>query len=262
MYASSVAAYGFHADNPYRLTEEWPVRPAAHLFYAQEKAEIERLLAVEAELHPQLGLYLLRPPVVLGPHALGAKDLLPGPLAPLARGLGALVRRSVPVPVAVPDLPLQFVDEDDVGQALLLSVVGAGPPGAYNLAGDGVLSVHDVARELELTPLPSRNARCGPAPARLRACRSRHRSPSGRRRSPGTRSWTRPRPGANSAGSPGTPVSTRCAGRSRTMKAPRVRRGLRRRASAVRGGGQTKVADAAEEEECWLVLGSGGGGMN
>ena len=94
----------------------------------------------------ELGLYVLRPPVVLGPHAVGAKDLLPGPLAPLARGLTALVRRlPVPVPVAAPDLPLQFVDEEDVGQALLLSVVGAGPPGAYNLAGDGVLSVHDVA---------------------------------------------------------------------------------------------------------------------
>ena len=155
VYASSVAAYGFHADNPYRLTEDWPVRPAAHLFYAQEKAEIEHLLAAEAEQHPELGLYLLRPPVVLGPHAVGAKDLLPGPLAPLARGLHALVRRlPVPVPVALPDLPLQFVDEDDVGQALLLSVVGAGPPGAYNLAGDGVLSVHDVARELGFAPLP------------------------------------------------------------------------------------------------------------
>src|SRR3984957_1342694 len=40
VYASSVAAYGFHRDNPVGLTEEWPARPAAHLFYAQEKAEI------------------------------------------------------------------------------------------------------------------------------------------------------------------------------------------------------------------------------
>src|SRR3954449_13410559 len=80
VYASSVAAYGFHRDNPVGMTEEWPVRPAAHLFYAQEKAEIETLLAGEAAAHPDLGLYLLRPPVVLGPHAGGGKDLLPGPL--------------------------------------------------------------------------------------------------------------------------------------------------------------------------------------
>src|SRR3712207_3133949 len=74
VYASSVAAYGFHDDNPIGMTEEWPVRPAARLFYAQEKAEIEHLLGEEAEAHPQLGLYLLRPPIVLGPNAVGAKD--------------------------------------------------------------------------------------------------------------------------------------------------------------------------------------------
>ena len=41
VYASSVAAYGFHPDNPIGMTEEWPVRPAARLFYAQQKAELE-----------------------------------------------------------------------------------------------------------------------------------------------------------------------------------------------------------------------------
>src|SRR4051812_23103911 len=71
VYASSVAAYGFHDDNPVGMTEDWPVRPAAHLFYAQEKAELEQLLFEEAAAHPELGLYLLRPPIVLGPHAAG-----------------------------------------------------------------------------------------------------------------------------------------------------------------------------------------------
>jgi nucleoside-diphosphate-sugar epimerase len=48
VYASSVAAYGFHPDNPIGMTEEWPVRPAARLFYAQQKAELEHLLLTEA----------------------------------------------------------------------------------------------------------------------------------------------------------------------------------------------------------------------
>src|SRR4051794_23045737 len=60
VYASSVAAYGFHADNPVPITEDWPTRPADHLFYAQEKAEIEGLLAESASKHPDLELYLLR----------------------------------------------------------------------------------------------------------------------------------------------------------------------------------------------------------
>jgi len=155
VYASSVAAYGFHPDNPGLIREDWPTRPAARLRYAQEKAELEALLRAEQEAHPALQLYLLRPPVVVGPHAVGGKAVLPGPLAPLSRYLdGGLRRVPVPVPVLVPDVPLQLVHEDDVGRALLQCVLGAGPPGAYNIAGDGVLSTLDVARELGLLPVP------------------------------------------------------------------------------------------------------------
>jgi nucleoside-diphosphate-sugar epimerase len=142
------------------------VRPAARLFYAQEKAEVEELLAAEAAEHPELALYLLRPPVVLGPNTLGAKDLLPGPLAPLGRRLAQAANRRlpVPVPVVVPALPVQFVHEDDVGRALLLCVLGAGPPGPYNIAGDGVLTAADVAREYGALPIP-----VPPGPAELAA---------------------------------------------------------------------------------------------
>ena len=156
VYASSVAAYGFHPDNPVGMTEEWPVRPAARLFYAQEKAELEHLLQAEAAGRAAApALYLLRPPVVLGPHAVGAKDLLPGPLAPLGRILSNRIGRSpVPLPVLVPLMPLQFVHEDDLGQALLRCVLASGPPGAYNIAADGILSTADVAREFGLIPLP------------------------------------------------------------------------------------------------------------
>jgi nucleoside-diphosphate-sugar epimerase len=155
VYASSVAAYGFGADIPDLITEDWPTRPAARLFYAQEKAELEELLGTEAAAHPELSLYLLRPPVVLGPNAVGGKDVLPGPLAPLGRALFGRPRRlPVPVPAVVPELPLQFVHESDVGSALLLCVVGAGPAGAYNIAGDGVLTAADVAREFGALALP------------------------------------------------------------------------------------------------------------
>ena len=51
-------------------------------------------------------------------------------------------------------MPLQFVHEEDLGQALLRCVVAAGPPGAYNIAADGIVSTADVAREFGLIPLP------------------------------------------------------------------------------------------------------------
>lgn len=152
VYASSVAAYGFHRDNPVGMTEEWPARPAGHLFYAQEKAQIERLLEQEADRHAGLGVYLLRPPIVLGPDAVGAKNIVPGPLAPLIRLLGDVVTR-LPIPVITLPVPVQFIHQDDVGQAFLLCILGAGSPGVYNIAGDGVLSGAEVLREFGLTPI-------------------------------------------------------------------------------------------------------------
>jgi nucleoside-diphosphate-sugar epimerase len=56
--------------------------------------------------------------------------------------------------VPVPDLPMQFIHEDDVGDALLRCIVADGPPGAYNIAGDGVVSTVDVVRELGLRAIP------------------------------------------------------------------------------------------------------------
>jgi nucleoside-diphosphate-sugar epimerase len=155
VYASSVAAYGFHRDNPLGMDEEWPARPAQRLFYAQEKAELEQLLQEQAAAHPALELYMLRPPIVLGPHAMGAKTMLPAPVAGAGRAAQRVLERlPVRLPMLAPDLPLQFIHEDDVGQALLLCVLAAGPPGVYNIAGDGVLSVSDVVRELGLAPIP------------------------------------------------------------------------------------------------------------
>jgi nucleoside-diphosphate-sugar epimerase len=167
VYASSVAAYGFGGDMPERISEDWPTRPAHRLFYAQEKAELEALLEEESEQHPEHALYLLRPPIVLGPNVVGAKDVLPGPLAPLGRRLFGKPRRlPFPVPVFAPQHPLQFIHEDDVGRALVLCIVAAGPPGAYNIAGDGVVTAVDVAREFGALPIP---VPAGPAQAAARA---------------------------------------------------------------------------------------------
>jgi nucleoside-diphosphate-sugar epimerase len=155
VYASSVAAYGFHDDNPVGMTEDWPTRPADHLFYAQEKAEIEKTLFEEAKEHPALQLYLLRPPIVLGPHAVGAKDVMPGPVAAVGKALlGALASVPIPIPALAPEVPVQLIHEDDVGRAFQLCIHGEGPPGAYNIAGDGTVTGADIARELGLAPVP------------------------------------------------------------------------------------------------------------
>jgi len=155
VYSSSAAAYGFHSDNPIGMDEDWPIRPDSRFFYAEEKAELELLLAAEAAAHPEIALYLLRPPIVLGPHAAGAKDLVPNVFKPLLRGaFEAIGRLPIHVPVFVPALPMQFIHEDDVGQALMLCILANGPAAAYNIAGDGTVTAQDVARELGVTPVP------------------------------------------------------------------------------------------------------------
>jgi nucleoside-diphosphate-sugar epimerase len=156
VYASSVAAYGFHADNPVGIREDWPVRPARTLFYAQQKAELDAELQQLQQEHPDLDVYVLRPSIVVGPNTMGGKLELPALLQPLARSAAAVARGAgaLHVPVLAPRHPLQLVHEDDVGAALSLCTVGAGPAGAYNIAGDGTVTVEDVLRELGYSTVP------------------------------------------------------------------------------------------------------------
>ena len=89
----------------------------------------------------------------------GAKQWVPEALTPLSHGLGVVLRHvPLPFPVAMPmfapSLLVQFIHEDDVGQAFVACIVGAGPPGAYNISGDGVLTGADVVREMGLRPVP------------------------------------------------------------------------------------------------------------
>jgi len=155
VYASSVAAYGFHSDNPMGITEDWPARGSKRMFYSREKATIERRLHGAAAAHPEVELTLFRPPIVVGPHTTGgAEEVVPRPLRPIAHGVAGLVGN---LPVALPAVPVpqpvQFVHEDDVGQAFVKALLG-GPAGTYNLSGDGYLSGADVMRELGFRPLP------------------------------------------------------------------------------------------------------------
>src|SRR3954454_11420089 len=57
-------------------------------------------------------------------------------------------------PFPDPGLPVQLVHHDDVASAIALAATTSAPPGAYNLAGDGLLSMSDVAEALGGRPVP------------------------------------------------------------------------------------------------------------
>jgi nucleoside-diphosphate-sugar epimerase len=52
-----------------------------------------------------------------------------------------------------PGNPLQLVHHDDVARAITAAAVGAGAPGAYNLAADGLITFSDVATAIGALPV-------------------------------------------------------------------------------------------------------------
>ncbi|GAA2611361.1 NAD-dependent epimerase/dehydratase family protein [Actinomadura fulvescens] len=151
VYTSSVAAYGYHADNPVPLTEDVPPRGSDAHYYSAQKAACEHLLA---ETTKDLDVFVLRPCIVAGPEATLLLRNLPWEQAPdpLRRLLGAVPGLRPVLPD--PGVRFQLVHHDDVAAALAAAVAGDGPPGAYNLAADGELTVGDLARAIGAYTVP------------------------------------------------------------------------------------------------------------
>jgi nucleoside-diphosphate-sugar epimerase len=68
VYTSSVAAYGYHANNPAPLTEGVATRGSPQHYYSEQKAALERALAEITRKSP-LEVFVLRPCIVAGPNA-------------------------------------------------------------------------------------------------------------------------------------------------------------------------------------------------
>jgi UDP-glucose 4-epimerase len=143
VYTSSVAAYGFHSENPQPLTEDVPARGSDAHYYSAQKAELEETLR-EALEGAGTEAYVLRPCIVAGGDALALVEAFP-----------SLLRKS-PVGPVLPDpgTPFQLVHTEDVALALAAAVRGEGEPGIYNLAGAGTISVADLARAFGWHSLP------------------------------------------------------------------------------------------------------------
>jgi UDP-glucose 4-epimerase len=157
VYASSVAAYGFHEDNPIPLTEDIPPRGTDDFYYSAQKAELESVLD-DFTRDVDIETYIFRPCIVSGPDAPLLIDNIP--YVRISDALPGAVRRLfdvVPIlkPV-IPDngVPFQLVHHDDVATAMRTAIGGKGEPGIYNLAGPGQLSFSDLADEMGYYSVP------------------------------------------------------------------------------------------------------------
>lgn len=153
VYTSSVAAYGYHWNNPVPITEDVPPRGSPEHYYSEQKAACEAALA-EITSGTALEVYILRPCIVAGPKAHALAEAMPWNHLPQAV---RRVTQAVPFlkpPFPDPGTPLQLVHHDDVASAIALAATTSAPPGAYNLAADGALSMSDVGRALGARPVP------------------------------------------------------------------------------------------------------------
>jgi nucleoside-diphosphate-sugar epimerase len=157
VYASSVAAYGFHADNPEQLTEDVPPRGTERHYYSAQKAKLEGVLN-EITAGSATSAYAFRPCIVAGPDALALLENIP--YIQLSDKMPGAVLRALELMPALkpvlpdPGVPFQLVHHDDVATALRAAVVGRGEPGVYNLAGPGELTMSDLASALGWYSVP------------------------------------------------------------------------------------------------------------
>jgi UDP-glucose 4-epimerase len=140
---SSGAAYGYHPDNPASLTEDHPLRGNREFAYSDHKRLVEEMLAECREQHPGLEQVVFRVGTILGE---GTRNQIT-----------ALFERARPIVVTGAASPFVFIwDQDVVG--CLVRAVTDGPPGIYNVAGDGTMTMAEIAAAMGKRPrrIPAR----------------------------------------------------------------------------------------------------------
>jgi len=130
---SSGAAYGYHADNPEWLSETDPVRGNEEFAYSHHKRLVEEMLADYRVKQPQLRQVIFRVGTILGETTRNQ--------------ITALFERSRLLAIRGSKSPFVFIwDEDVVGA--IEHAIDTDRAGIYNVAGDGALSIQEIAARL------------------------------------------------------------------------------------------------------------------
>ena len=131
--SSSGAAYGYYVDNPQPLTETDALRGNPEFSYSDHKRQIESMLREWYAAHPELRQLILRPGTILGRTTKNQiTDLFDRPAILGIRGAST---------------PFVFIwDEDMVG--VLRRGIETDEIGIYNVAGDGVMTMKEIADRL------------------------------------------------------------------------------------------------------------------
>lgn len=133
VYTSSGAAYGYHADNAPMLREDDALRGNEEFAYAWHKRLVEDQLAQASAEHPELEQLIFRVSTVLG--------------ASVKNQITALFERPVVMGLDGADTPFCFIWDSDLVDCLCKGVHGTWA-GTFNLTGDGVMTLREIATSL------------------------------------------------------------------------------------------------------------------
>jgi UDP-glucose 4-epimerase len=131
--SSSGAAYGYHRDNPEWITEDQPVRGNEEFAYADHKRLVEEMLADLRESRPDLEQVVLRIGTILGER--------------VDNQITALFQRPRLLKIRGSKSPFVFIWDTDVVATIQRAVTGE-VTGIFNVAGDGALTVDEIAAAL------------------------------------------------------------------------------------------------------------------
>jgi len=131
IYTSSGAAYGYHADNPEWLVEDDALRGNVEFAYSHHKRLVEEMLARYRDAHPELEQLIFRPGFILG--------------ATTRNQITNLFEQKRIVGLKGADSPFVIIWDQDVVGAILKGIFEGGS-GIFNLAGDGILTLPQMAR--------------------------------------------------------------------------------------------------------------------
>ena len=136
---STAQVYGAHPDNPSFITEDREPRPNREAHQLRDRAEIDGLVGLFAQRHPEVTVTQLRPCWVVGPTIESA--------------VTRFFSRDRVTTLLGYDPLLQFLHEEDlltaVGNALRLDA-----PGVFNLAAPRVLPLSTLLRIAGRRPVP------------------------------------------------------------------------------------------------------------
>lgn len=128
--SSSGAAYGYHADNPAWITEDQPVRGNEEFAYSHHKRLVEEMLPS----YPSLEQVVLRIGTILGRS--------------VDNQITALFERRRLLKIRGAESPFVFVWDEDVVAIIQRAVTGP-VTGVFNVAGDGALTITEIAALLD-----------------------------------------------------------------------------------------------------------------